>query len=62
MESMPYQLSDIDKLLRELYQLKMMNLTLQNEIKRLKDDRFYDESIQPQRRSVSCNFEPSKKE
>ena len=46
---MPYQLSDIDKLLRELYQLKMMNLTLQSEIKRLKEDQFYDESIQPPR-------------
>lgn len=47
MESIPYQLSDIDKLLRELYQLKKMNQMLLNEIKRLKEDQFYDESIQP---------------
>lgn len=45
MESIPYQLSDIDKLLKELYQLKMMNQILQNEIKRLKDEQ--NESIQP---------------
>jgi cell division protein FtsB len=49
MESIPYQLSDIDKLLRELYQLKMMNQILVAEIKRLKEDQFYDESIQPPR-------------
>jgi cell division protein FtsB len=49
MESMPYQLSDIDKLLRELYQLKKMNQMLVNQIKRLKEEQFYDESIQSPR-------------
>lgn len=53
MESMPYQLSDIDKLLKELYQLKMMNQILQHEIKRLKDEQFYDESIQPPLKNVN---------
>jgi hypothetical protein len=53
MESIPYQLSDIDKLLRELYQLKMMNQMLLNEIKRLKEDQFYDESIQPPLKNVN---------
>jgi len=53
MESIPYQLSDIDKLLRELYQLKKMNQMLLNEIKRLKEDQFYDESIQPPLKNVN---------
>lgn len=44
MESIPYQLSDIDKLLRELYQLKKMNQLLVSEIKRLKEEQ--NESIQ----------------
>lgn len=45
MESISYQLSDIDKLLRELYQLKKMNQLLVSEIKRLKEEQ--NESIQP---------------